>query len=182
MSSERQFFTHPAKQSLPSLLKLGFYLWVEKLLRFRARCLKLLGAEVGNNVRIYEAQFFNLKAGFKNLSIGNDVHIGTGCRLDLSSKLRIGDRSTLSPGVTVLTHADPGTTQQSRILRIYPAFLAPCTIGSDCWLGANTIVLPCVDIGDCVVTAAGSVVTSDIPPNNLVAGMPAKIKRPLSPS
>jgi acetyltransferase-like isoleucine patch superfamily enzyme len=50
-------------------------------------------------------------------------------------------------------------------------------IGCCCFIGARSIVLPGVTIGDGSVVAAGSVVTKDIPPNSLVAGNPAKVLR-----
>ena len=48
-------------------------------------------------------------------------------------------------------------------------------IGNDIWIGANAVILPGVSIGDHSVVAAGAVVTKDVPPHSLVAGVPAKI-------
>ncbi|MRS01689.1 hypothetical protein EG832_00440 [bacterium] len=48
-------------------------------------------------------------------------------------------------------------------------------IGSDCWLGANSLILPGVTIGDGAVIAAGAVVTKDVQPYSIVGGNPAKI-------
>lgn len=48
-------------------------------------------------------------------------------------------------------------------------------IGNDVWIGANTVILPGVEIGDGVIVAAGAVVTKDIPPYAIVGGVPAKI-------
>lgn len=50
-------------------------------------------------------------------------------------------------------------------------------IGSDVWIGAGSIVLPGVTIGDGVVVAAGSIVTHDLPPRTVCAGVPAKVIR-----
>ncbi|MDF1762123.1 MAG: acyltransferase [Oleibacter sp.] len=57
--------------------------------------------------------------------------------------------------------------------------ILPIKIGEGCWIGAGTIILPGVNIGDCSVIAAGSVVTKDIPENSLAAGTPAKVIRSL---
>lgn len=166
-------------------LKYALFVVAEKLLRWsisprlRARLLSLLGATIGKNVRIYEIQLFNLKHGFSNLHIENDVHIGIGCRLDLEGMLVIAARSTLSPGVTILTHQDPGSSHGSRLLALYPAQVKSTKIGSDCWIGTNTVVLPGATIGSKVVVAAGSVVTSELPDSVLVAGVPASIRRSL---
>lgn len=60
-----------------------------------------------------------------------------------------------------------------------PEYGAPITIGEDCWLCGNVIVLPGVTIGNGSIIGAGSVVTKDVPPNCVVAGNPAKIIRRL---
>jgi acetyltransferase-like isoleucine patch superfamily enzyme len=48
-------------------------------------------------------------------------------------------------------------------------------IGNDVWVGANVVVLSGVTVGDGAVLAAGSVVTSDVPPFAIVGGAPAKV-------
>ena len=45
----------------------------------------------------------------------------------------------------------------------------------DVWVGANAVILPGVTIGEHCVVAAGAVVTKDVPPHSLVAGVPAKV-------
>lgn len=50
-------------------------------------------------------------------------------------------------------------------------------IGNDVWTGHHAIVLPGVSVGDGAVVAAGSVVTKDVPPYAIVAGVPARIVR-----
>ena|SRR5579871_2782740 len=168
-------------------LKHGIFLLLEKLLRWsvaprlRARLLALFGARIGRNVRVYEIQLFNLQAGFSNLRLADDVHVGPGCRLDLKATLTIDARTTLSPGVTVLTHSDPGSAHGSKLLARYPARLGPVRIGSDCWIGANATLLGGVTLGDQVVVAAGSVVTRDLPGGSVAAGVPAQIKKTSAP-
>jgi acetyltransferase-like isoleucine patch superfamily enzyme len=49
------------------------------------------------------------------------------------------------------------------------------------WLGNNVCVLPNVTIGDGAVVGANSVVTHDIPPYAIVAGIPAKIVKQVTP-
>jgi acetyltransferase-like isoleucine patch superfamily enzyme len=53
--------------------------------------------------------------------------------------------------------------------------IAPVEIESDVWLGARSIVLKGVRVGAGSVVAAGAVVTKDVPPGTLVAGVPAKV-------
>ena len=54
-------------------------------------------------------------------------------------------------------------------------FKADTYIGKNCVIGARSIILPGVRIGDSTIVAAGSVVTKDTPPNTILAGNPAKI-------
>lgn len=50
-------------------------------------------------------------------------------------------------------------------------------IGSDVWIGAGAIILPAVTVGDGAIIGAGAVITRDVPPYAVVAGVPAKIVR-----
>jgi len=56
----------------------------------------------------------------------------------------------------------------------------PTVIGSNVRIGSDTMLVAPVQVGDGAVTAAGSVVTEDVPPNTLVAGVPARIKKKLT--
>ncbi len=187
MSNVEPLAAVPKRGGITVSLRHGSYLILEKILRWcinprlRARAFRLFGAKIGQNVRIYEIQLFNLESGFHNLSVANDVHIGPGCRLDLAGQLHIGARSTLSPGVTILTHSDPGASHGSKLAQRYPAHTAGASIGADCWLGANTTILAGVRINDLTVVAAGSVVTTEPPSGSVVAGVPAKPRKPIAP-
>lgn len=59
--------------------------------------------------------------------------------------------------------------------KIYDRFSTPCTIGNDVWIGANACILRGVSIGDGSVIGAGCVVTKNIPPYSIVAGVPGRI-------
>lgn len=56
----------------------------------------------------------------------------------------------------------------------------PTVIGSNVRIGSDTMLVAPVEVGDGAVTAAGSVVTEDVPPHTLVAGVPAKVKKKLT--
>jgi maltose O-acetyltransferase len=61
----------------------------------------------------------------------------------------------------------------------YKTKALPVSIGDNCWIGGNTIILPGVNIGNNVTVAAGSLVTKNIPDNKLAMGSPAKVIRDL---
>lgn len=66
---------------------------------------------------------------------------------------------------------------------LYDRFLSKCNIGNDVWIGCNAVICRNVTIGDGAVIAAGAIVTKDVEPYTIVAGVPAKvIKRRCSKS
>ena len=160
-----------------SQIKLGFFLLVEKLLawciipKFRAAILRSLGAQIGRNVRIYDIRFINLKNGFKNLKVGDDVHIGTDCLFDLEGYITIGNGSTLSPRVLILSHQDPGSSHNSPLTKKFPPEVGHTIIGDYCWVGANSTLISGVSIDNGAVVAAGSLINKNVQNNSLVAGV-----------
>ena len=118
----------------------------------RVGILKLLGANIKGRVVISQ-ELFILDAGMTNL-------------------LCIEDGVGIGPCVTILIHSDPSP---SPLHEIYPEKTLPVNIKKGAWIGAGAIILPGITIGECSVVAAGAVVTKDIPPYTMVAGVPAKV-------
>jgi maltose O-acetyltransferase len=102
--------------------------------------------------------------------LGNDVELQFGVVIDYSHcwLIEIGDDACLAPNVHVLAH-DASTKRHLGFTRI-----ARVRIGRRVFIGAESIVLPGVTIGDDAIVAAGSVVTRDVPPGTIVAGNPAR--------
>jgi maltose O-acetyltransferase len=80
----------------------------------------------------------------------------------------IGDNVTMAPRVHVLAH-DASTKAVLGYTRI-----GRVNIGSNVFVGADSVILPDVTIGDNVVIGANSTVSKDIPPNSVYAGSPAR--------
>ncbi len=158
----------------------GLYMLAEILLRLcihprlRAVCLRLLGAKIGRNVRIYECRFINVRDGFGKLHIGDDVHIGTDCLLDLEGPLAIGRGSTLSPRTVVMTHADPGSAHGSPWCERFPVEVRGVVVGDDCWIGASAALLSGTRIADRVVVGACALVRGSLESGGIYAGVPAR--------
>jgi len=108
-----------------------------------------------------------------NLRLGRNVFVNQGCRLDDIGGIELGDDVMLGPGVRLISSGHP--LDPARRRRQVTA--APIVVGRNVWIGAGATVLQGVTIGDDAVVAAGSVVTGDVPPAVLVAGIPARIVR-----
>lgn len=97
-----------------------------------------------------------------------------------SRTIRIGKGTMVAPNC-VITDSDFHAMWPPETRLDTPAFErdADVTIGQHVWLGMRCIVLKGVTIGDGAIVAAGSVVTRDVPPATLVAGVPARVVRQL---
>jgi acetyltransferase-like isoleucine patch superfamily enzyme len=161
-------------------IRYGFYMLAELLLRlcihprFRAACLRLLGARVGTNVRIYECRFINVRSGFRGLRIGDNVHIGADCLIDLEGPVSIGRGSTLSPRIVVMSHSDPGSAHGSPWCESFPVESKGVMIGEDCWIGASATLLSGAVIGNRVVVGAGALVRDSLLEGGVYAGVPSR--------
>ena len=112
-----------------------------------------------------------------NNAVG-DVIIGDHTRVGLHNTVigpvTIGSHVNLAQGITV-TALNHNFADKDLRIDEQGVSTAPVTIGDDIWIGANAVILPGVTIGNHSVVAAGAVVTKDVPPHSLVAGVPAKI-------
>jgi len=111
------------------------------------------------------------------LTIGVGAFVGWRCVIHNEASVEIGDRAAIGPEVVLLTtsHEIGRSTR-----RAGDVVTAPIRIGRGAWIGARTLVLPGVTIGDGCVIAAGSVVIGDCDGDALYAGVPAVRKRSLS--
>ena len=112
-----------------------------------------------------------------NNAVG-DVVIGDHTRIGLHNTIigpvEIGNHVNLAQGITV-TALNHNFSDTSKRIDEQGVSTNPVTIEDDVWVGANAVILPGVTIGEHCVVAAGAVVTKDVPPHSLVAGVPAKV-------
>jgi len=136
--------------------------------------LKKNGATIGVNCDIEVPLFFHNCRDFSNLFIGNNVHVGKNCFFDLRDKITIEDNVVVSMQTTFITHFD---MSKSGLSKKYPPAQKPILIKNNSFIGANATVLMGVTLGDSSMTSAGAVVTGDVEPETLVAGVPACLKK-----
>lgn len=148
------------------------------------RCALYIGAE--SNI---EATIVLEKDGVE-VRVGSRTHLGGGALVDAACGIEIGDDVLIAFEVLIMDHDSHamhfesrqhdvrdwmrGTKDWTSVVR------QPVRIDNKAWIGARTIVLKGVTIGEGAIIGAGSVVTGDVPPWTLAAGNPARIIRPLT--
>lgn len=112
-----------------------------------------------------------------NNAVG-DVIIGDHTRIGLHNTIigpvTIGSNVNLAQGITI-TALNHNFSETNKRIDEQGISTNAVTIDDDVWIGANAVILPGVKIGNHCVVAAGAVVTKDVPPHSLVAGVPAKV-------
>lgn len=145
----------------------------------RTGWLRLLGARIGRRVVMHDVRFFNLyRRGLSGLVVGDESFLGDDCLLDLAEGIVLGPQVTLAERVLILTHTNVGYKDHP-LQRHFPASAAPVRIEAGSFVGANVTLLPGITVGAGSFVAAGAVVTADVPPRTLVAGVPARPLRAL---
>ena len=103
------------------------------------------------------------------LTLGDRVLLNDGANIACYLKITIGENTQI---------ADFATVYDTNFHRVSPdteVVTAPVIIGKNVWIGARSIVLPGVTIGDHSVIAAGSIVTDSIPARSVAVGAPARV-------
>lgn len=112
-----------------------------------------------------------------NNAVG-DVIIGDYTRIGLHNTIigpvNIGHHVNLAQGITV-TALNHNFEDSEKRIDEQGVSTTPVVIEDDVWIGANAVILPGVRVGKHSVVAAGAVVTKEVPPHSIVAGIPAKI-------
>ena len=128
---------------------------------------RLIGKQVDHSFRMFPPFYTDFG---KNITIGKDVFINSGCHFQDQGGIEIGDGALIGHNVVLATINHDLNPKENR-----KNHYAPIKIGSHVWIGSNATILPGVTIGDYAVVAAGAVVTRDVPAMTVVGGVPAKV-------
>ena len=128
---------------------------------------QLIGKSIDDSFRMFPPFYTDFG---KNITIGKNVFINSGCHFQDQGGVWIGDGVLLGHNVVVATinhDLDPKNNRKNHY--------APVTIQDHVWIGSNVTILPGVTIGEWASVAAGAVVTKNVESYTVVGGVPAKV-------
>jgi acetyltransferase-like isoleucine patch superfamily enzyme len=133
---------------------------------------------LAHNTHLYRGCIVEL-SGAGSVHIGANTYIQSGCVLNaFIASIEIGANCMIAPHC-VLTPYQHGYADRSRLMREQPlTSKGGIVLEEDVWLGAHVCVMDGVRIGKGSIVGAGAVVTQDIPPFSIAAGVPARVIRP----
>ena len=106
------------------------------------------------------------------LEIGDYSELGTRCMIH--GNVKLGSYVIMGPDVKIYARNHKFESLDKPIALQGKEYLRT-EIGDDVWIGANSIILPGVKVGNHCIVAAGSIVTKDVPDYAIVGGNPAKV-------
>jgi acetyltransferase-like isoleucine patch superfamily enzyme len=122
-----------------------------------------------NRIRTAGLRLCGFQVG-KQVYIGEDLIVAS-IISNKSCNLEIQDRVAIAPRVTLVLSSD---ANWSNLMDDIDPVAGTIVLEEDCWLGTGVIVHPNITIGKRAIVASGAVVTKDVPPNTVVAGVPAR--------
>lgn len=130
---------------------------------------RLTGKKMDDTFRLFPPFYTDFG---KNITIGKDVFINSGCHFQDQGGIVIGDGCMIGHNVVLATINHDLSPSQNR-----KNHYASIVIGDHAWIGSNATVLPGVTIGRWSVVGAGAVVVRDVASFTVVGGVPAKVIR-----
>ena len=126
----------------------------------------------GRNSSVHEYTIIKSKGG--DIYIGENTFISSFVNISAVGNIHIGKNVMLANGCRIETGTH-GFGNLDHPIKEQPVESRGINIGDDCWLGAGVKVMDNVTVGQGSIVGAGSVVTRDVPPYSIVAGVPARL-------
>lgn len=128
---------------------------------------QITGSEIDKTVDVFTPLYINYG---KHTKIGKHVFINFDCTLLDLGGITIDDNVLIAPRVSLLSEGHPVSPEARHSLQV-----GHIHIKKNAWIGAGAIILQGVTIGENSIVAASAVVSSDVPDNTIVGGIPAKV-------
>ena len=138
--------------------------------KIRAFCGELMLKHCGKNVNIEKGAYFSSK-----VSLGDNSGIGLNARIH--GTCTIGANVMMGENCTIICRNHRHDKTDIPMMEQGFSEEQPVVIEDDVWIGDRVTILPGVHIGKGSVIGAGAVVTKNIPPYSIAAGVPAKVLR-----
>lgn len=146
--------------------------------------------KIGDNVSLFSAFSSNMLGLYQRCIIvaryGGNIEIGEHCGISGSTiyawdSIKIGNHTRIGANCKIIDNDFHPVELEYRHKALNKEYThrAPITIGSDCFIGMNSIILKGTTLGNNVIVGAGSVVHGTFPDNCIIAGNPAKIIKKL---
>lgn len=134
----------------------------------RRLCGKMMLAHCGKKVNIEHKAYFSARVSLGDFS-------GIGVNAKIHGTCSIGSHVMMGEDCTIITRNHKH--DRTDIPMMHQGFEEerPVVIGNDVWIGDKVTILPGIHIGDGCIVGAGAVVTHDIPPYSIAAGVPARV-------
>lgn len=126
---------------------------------------------IGDGTRIQRGAIIDGWGG--SITIGRSCYVGHYSVLSGQGGLAIGDDVLIADHVTIFA-SNHRFEDPSRPIREQGETARGIRVGSDVWIATHAVILDGVTIGDGAVVAAGAVVSKDVPPGEIVGGVPAR--------
>jgi acetyltransferase-like isoleucine patch superfamily enzyme len=143
---------------------------------------KGLQIQIGKRGRVRFGRFVWIGGGTKirchegEVIIGDKTVLGQECTISAYKHVRIGEQCVIADRAMFIDF-DHGMVEVERTIREQGIYKRDVNVGSNVWIGYGACVLRGVQVGDNAVIGTNAVVTSDVPANAVVGGIPAKVIR-----
>jgi acetyltransferase-like isoleucine patch superfamily enzyme len=131
------------------------------------------GITLGTRVEIEQDVYLKLASADARLTIGDYTFVGVRCAIHVAASVTIGTHTLIGDSVVIADHTHNSAATQR--LDEQGIRSAAVTIGNDVLINPLAIIIAGVTIGDGAIVGAGAVVTKDVEPYAIVAGIPAKV-------
>ncbi len=128
--------------------------------------------KLSGNVKIFGSE--------KNIvEIGSSCYFGINTMIEgYNAKVLIGNNVSFAQNITLLTGSGPNASEV--LQRIFPIIKQSISIGNHSWIGANSVIMPGVNLGNFCIVAANSFVNKSFSDYSILGGTPAKLIRRLT--